>query len=40
MKKNYWDDTTGWLNVYAIVQSASEREKKEVYQFLKKYFKD
>ncbi len=40
MKKNYWDDTTGWLNVYAIVQSASEREKREVYEFLKKYFGD
>lgn len=40
MKKNYWDDTTGWLNVYAIVQSASEQEKREVYEFLKKYFGD
>ncbi len=38
MKKNYWDDNTNWLNVYAIVQSASEGEKKEVYEFLKKYF--
>jgi hypothetical protein len=40
MKKNYWDDTTGWLNVYAIIQSASEQEKKQVYEFLKKYFKN
>lgn len=40
MKKNYWDDRTGWLNVYAIVQSASEREKRQVYEFLKKYFGD
>ena len=40
MKKNYWDDTTGWLNVYAIIQSASEQEKKQVYEFLKKYFKE
>lgn len=40
MKKNYWDDKTGWLNVYAIVQSASEQEKREVYEFLKKYFGD
>jgi hypothetical protein len=40
LKKNYWDDTTGWLNVYAIVQAASEDEKKEVYAFLKKYFAD
>lgn len=38
MKKNYWDDRTGWLNVYAIVQASSEREKREVYEFLKNYF--
>lgn len=40
MKKNYWDDTTGWLNVYAIVQAASEKEKRNVYEFLKRYFGD
>jgi len=40
MKKNYWDDTTGWLNVCAIIQSASEQEKKQVFEFLKKYFKE
>ena len=28
MKKNYWDDETGWLNVVAIVQSASETQKR------------
>ncbi|MGQ9627434.1 MAG: restriction endonuclease [Anaerolineae bacterium] len=38
LKKNYWDHTTGWLNVYAIVQAASEEEKKKVYEFLKEYF--
>lgn len=38
MKKNYWDDRTGWLNVYAIVQAASEAEKREVFNFLKDYF--
>lgn len=38
MKKNYWDDSTGWLNVYAIVQSASDEEKRQVYEFLKDYF--
>ena len=38
MKKNYWDDTTGWLNVYAIVQAASEEEKRTIYEFLKQYF--
>lgn len=38
MKKNYWDDETGWLNVAAIVQSASEEQKREVFAFLKRYF--
>ncbi len=40
MKKNYWDDETGWLNVVAIVQSASESQKLEVYKFLQRYFGD
>ena len=38
MKKNYWDDETGWLNVMAIIQSASEPQKREVYEFLHTYF--
>ncbi len=38
MKKNYWDDETGWLNVVAIVQSASEAQKRQVFAFLKEYF--
>lgn len=38
MKRNYWDDETGRLNVYAIVQAASESEKRHVYEFLKSYF--
>ena len=38
MKRNYWDDETGWLNVVAIVQSASESEKRRVYEFLKSYY--
>lgn len=38
MKKNYWDDETGWLNVVAIIQSASEAQKREVFVFLKSYF--
>jgi hypothetical protein len=38
MKRNYWDDETGWLNVYAIVQAASESEKRRVYEFLRGYF--
>jgi len=40
MKKNYWDHTTGNLNVYAIVQAAPESEKRRVYEFLKEYFKE
>jgi hypothetical protein len=40
MKKNYWDSTTGKLNVYAIVQSASRRDKEIVFEFLKKYFNE
>lgn len=40
MKKNYWDDETGWLNVIAIVQSSSERQKRQVFEFLKQYFKE
>ena len=40
MKKNYWDDETGWLNVVAIVQSASKAQKREVYAFLQRYFDD
>lgn len=38
MKKNYWDDATGWLNVYGIVQAASAKDKREVYGFLREYF--
>lgn len=40
MKRNYWDDETGWLNVLAIVQSASEEQKRQVLEFLKDYFQD
>ncbi len=39
MKKNYWDNTTGKMNLVAIIQAASLNEKKLVYAFLKKYFK-
>lgn len=38
MKKNFWDDSTGKINVYAIVQAASEQEKRNVFSFLAKYF--
>jgi hypothetical protein len=40
MKKNYWDDSTGWINVCAVVQAASKKDKIEVYKLLKKYFGD
>ena len=40
MKKNYWDDESGWLNVIAIVQSASEEQKREAYLFLQSYFNE
>lgn len=38
MKKNYWDDETGWLNVTAILQAASETQKRQAYDFLRAYF--
>ena len=40
MKKNYWDDETGWLNVLAIIQSSSEKQKRQVFGFLKQYFEE
>lgn len=40
MKRNYWDGSTGKLNAYAIVQAAPRSVKREVYEFLKKYFAD
>lgn len=40
MKKNYWDSTTGKINVMAIIQSIPKAEKLAVYNFLKEYFSD
>lgn len=37
-KKNYWDSSTGKLNTYAIVQFASEKEKRKIFAFLLEYF--
>lgn len=37
-KKNYWDNSTGKLNTYAIVQFAPEKEKKRIFKFLLSYF--
>lgn len=38
VKKNFWDHATGKLNVYAIIQAATEKDKREVYEFLRGYF--
>ncbi|HEY0324199.1 MAG TPA: hypothetical protein VGC66_24850 [Pyrinomonadaceae bacterium] len=38
VKKNYWDNTTGKLNVYAIVQAATRSEKLAVFIFLLEHF--
>jgi hypothetical protein len=38
VKKNYWDNTTGKINVYAVVQAAGEKEKREILAFLTDYF--
>lgn len=38
MKKNYWDSSTGKMNVYAIIQSATSVEKEIVFKFLLDYF--
>jgi hypothetical protein len=37
-KKNYWDNTTGKLNIYAIAQAASAKDKAEVFEFLLGYY--
>jgi hypothetical protein len=38
MKKNYWDNTTGKLNIYALVQAAQDADKRVVFDFLSSYF--
>jgi hypothetical protein len=38
MKKNYWDNQTGKLNIAGILQAASEREKRAALNLLLKYF--
>lgn len=39
-KKNLWDDTTGKLNVVAILQAMSDDDKLTALEFLKGYFPD
>lgn len=38
MKKNFWDSQTGKMNVIAILQCASAAQKREAFEFLKRYF--
>jgi hypothetical protein len=38
MKKNYWDNRTGKLNIAGILQAASEKEKRAALNLLLKYF--
>ena len=38
MKKNYWDNQTGKLNITAILQAATEKDKKAALDLLLKYF--
>lgn len=37
-KKNYWDSSTGKMNIYAIVQFSTRTEKELVFMFLLEYF--
>lgn len=39
MKKNFWDGSTGKVNLVAILQAASVVQKKEALEFLVSYFK-
>ena len=38
MKKNFWDGTTGKMNVLAILQASTKAQKAEALVFLKRYF--
>lgn len=38
VKKNYWDNFTGKLNIFAIVQAATRNEKLAVFLFLLEHF--
>jgi hypothetical protein len=40
IKRNFWDSTSGKLNVYAIVQASTRAEKRKVFEFLLEYFRD
>lgn len=38
MKKNFWDGATGKINLIAVLQAASMKQKKAALDFLQKYF--
>ncbi|MDP4299704.1 hypothetical protein [Leptothrix discophora] len=38
MKKNYWDSSSGKINVVAILQAVNEQQKREALTFLVRYF--
>lgn len=38
MKKNFWDTSSGKLNLIAILQAAGMKQKEEAFEFLKQYF--
>jgi len=38
MKKNFWDGATGKANLMAILQAAGVKQKREAFEFLKRYF--
>ncbi len=38
MKKNYWDSSTGKINILGILQSVNEKQKREALEFLARYF--
>lgn len=38
VKKNFWDDRSGKLNYYAIVQAAPHEEKERIFAMLREYF--
>jgi hypothetical protein len=40
MKKNFWDGQTGKMNVVAILQAASAKQKREALHFLTQYFRE
>lgn len=38
MKKNFWDGTTGKINLIAVLQAASLKQKQAALEFLERYF--